>query len=109
MTVRPTTSAGCAAAIALALMAAAGPAPMARAADLKQLAEQLVNLSIKETRCRDTRTGREIRVILRNGALVDGAGRPIRDGAALDCGGGRIAIQEEGANVKKEKGVEDVD
>lgn len=93
----------------------------ARAADLKQLAEQLVNLTPSEARCRNPQTGKEIRVILKGGVLVDGSGKRITDGSRLDCPGIReggrtvragqaaIAIQEEGANVKKEKGVEDVE
>lgn len=109
MTATTIKQAGLVAGLALGLVVSTGLERPAGAADLKQLAEQLVNLSPSEIRCRNPQTGKEIRVTLRNGVLVDGTGREITDGSTLNCDDTRIAIQEEGANVKKEKGVEDVD
>lgn len=73
--------------------------PAFHAADLKQLAEQLVN---KREHPKDPRG----HAMIRDGGRTVGAGQR---NAAPATGKGRIAIQEEGANVKKEKGVEDVE
>ncbi len=74
--------------------------PAAQAADLKQLAEQLVNK--KESPGQDPHA-------IREGGRTVGAGQIQRTGRNPQTGKARIAVQREGANVKKEKGVEDVE
>ena len=89
-----------------------------RAADLKQLAEQLVNMNASGNPAmerygrtgRNPQTGKEVRKGGMNpvhpaqvGGIREG-GRTVGAGQAS-----AIAIKEEGANVKKEKGVEDVE
>ncbi len=86
-----------------------------RAADLKQLAEQLVNVTSGSAATerygrtgRNPQTGKEVR---RRGANPAQGKMGIREGGRT-VGAGQasaIAIKEEGANVKKEKGVEDVE
>jgi len=82
----------------LTVMAVTGTS--AYGADLKQLAEQLVNKK------QPPRNGNPNPAIREGGRTV-GAGQrtaPVRPHHKAG-----IAIQEEGANVKKEKGVEDVE
>ncbi len=92
----------------LVLAMSAGLAGVAQAADLKQLAEELVNVAPgQEGRGtgRNPQTGKEIKLPAR-------VQRPALGGAAAPApasGSAAIAIKEEGANVKKEKGVEDVE
>ncbi len=68
-------------------------APAAQAADLKQLAEQLVNKQQGPSSSPRGMHG------IREGGRTVGAGQ----------GSNRLIIEREGANVKKEKGVEDVE
>lgn len=75
--------------------------PAAQAADLKQLAEQLVN---KQTGPKKDNHA------IREGGRTVGAGQvQRRNGSHPQSGKSRLIIEKEGANVKKEKGVEDVE
>ncbi|RMD48471.1 MAG: hypothetical protein D6832_03885 [Alphaproteobacteria bacterium] len=87
--------------IALGAALALFSAPLAQAADLKQLAEQLVNLTTKEQPGAKPTSG--------SAAKSKASRCSGKSGNCGSTGSGQIAIQEEGANVKKEKGVEDVE
>ncbi len=100
------------------VMVLAAPIALSQAwaADLKQLAEQLVNLSAQKGEMtqrtgRNPQTGKEMRKGRGNPAGPVHGQTEIREGGRT-VGAGQanaIAIKEEGANVKKEKGVEDVE
>lgn len=75
--------------------------PAAQAADLKQLAEQLVN--------KKEGPGKKPGAIREGGRTVGAGQTQRRTGAHSQSGQGRLIIEKEGANVKKEKGVEDVE
>ena len=75
--------------------------PAAQAADLKQLAEQLVN---------NQENPKKRPYTIREGGRTVGAGQvQRRNGSHSQSGKARLIIEKEGANVKKEKGVEDVE
>ncbi len=88
-------------ALAASLVTAVMITPTAQGADLKQLAEQLVNK--KESPQHDTP-----RPAIREGGRTVSARQRTAPAHPRPHHAG-IAIQEEGANVKKEKGVEDVE
>ncbi len=75
-------------------------APATQAADLKQLAEQLVN--------KQPSPSPHGAQHIREGGRTVGAGQRARQQGGRPAHAG-IAVQREGANVKKEKGVEDVE
>ena len=77
-------------------------APATQAADLKQLAEQLVNKQQGPSSSPRGMHG------IREGGRTVGAGQRMH-APGSGQGSNRLIIEKEGANVKKEKGVEDVE
>ena len=74
----------------------------------KQLAEQLVSLTVKEpSKASQSQTPQRT---IREGGRTVGAGQvQRRNDSHSQSGKTRLIIEKEGANVKKEKGVEDVE